>query len=208
MLARRVWIGGKDRGLHSTRSVDPFFWSLVYRTVHLSNGCAHICYHNGIDEAWSSSQHASEQTGVEQLVLGLYIIRGDNISVVGELDEELDSNLDLTKLRAHPLKPGGKNSTGGYQCAINKFSIGLKCYIANEHQWLNSRNKRACILLYVSEVGCHAIGQSIAVTRVSFENIGHLSTILMAVVHCSYNSCGKDTFAADAAHKCKTALLT
>ncbi|CAJ1972880.1 unnamed protein product [Sphenostylis stenocarpa] len=43
--------------------------------------------------------------GVQQLVLGLYIIRGDNISVVGELDEDLDSSLDLSKLRAHPLKP-------------------------------------------------------------------------------------------------------
>lgn len=79
------------------------------------------------------------QEGVQQLVLGLYIIRGDNMyasflwssgpkfslsllfflsflplgtgcsvyfrSVVGELDEELDSSLDLSKLRAHPLKP-------------------------------------------------------------------------------------------------------
>ncbi|KAF6148573.1 hypothetical protein GIB67_042532 [Kingdonia uniflora] len=43
--------------------------------------------------------------GVQQLVLGLYIIRGDNISIVGEVDEELDANLDLSKLRAHPLKP-------------------------------------------------------------------------------------------------------
>ncbi|KAF8398634.1 hypothetical protein HHK36_014489 [Tetracentron sinense] len=47
----------------------------------------------------------STKEGVQQLVLGLYIIRGDNISIVGELDEELDSNLDLSKLRAHPLKP-------------------------------------------------------------------------------------------------------
>ncbi|XP_072969105.1 sm-like protein LSM8 isoform X1 [Typha angustifolia] len=47
----------------------------------------------------------STKEGVQQLVLGLYIIRGDNISVVGELDEELDANLDLSKLRAHPLKP-------------------------------------------------------------------------------------------------------
>ncbi|XP_010528614.1 PREDICTED: sm-like protein LSM8 isoform X1 [Tarenaya hassleriana] len=43
--------------------------------------------------------------GVQQLVLGLYIIRGDNISVIGELDEELDASLDFSKLRAHPLKP-------------------------------------------------------------------------------------------------------
>eukprot|EP00898_Chlorokybus_atmophyticus_P003215 jgi/Chlat1/3895/Chrsp26S04179 len=45
-----------------------------------------------------------ERAGVEQLVLGLYVIRGDNIAVVGELDEELDSNLDLNAIRAHPLK--------------------------------------------------------------------------------------------------------
>ncbi|XWS51905.1 hypothetical protein CRYUN_Cryun11dG0021900 [Craigia yunnanensis] len=33
----------------------------------------------------------STKEGVQQLVLDLYIIRGDNISVVGEPDEELDS---------------------------------------------------------------------------------------------------------------------
>ncbi|KAH0919584.1 hypothetical protein HID58_027244 [Brassica napus] len=43
--------------------------------------------------------------GVQQHVLGLYIIRGDNIGVIGELDEELDASLDFSKLRAHPLKP-------------------------------------------------------------------------------------------------------
>ncbi|VAH24008.1 unnamed protein product [Triticum turgidum subsp. durum] len=43
--------------------------------------------------------------GVQQLVLGLYIIRGDNIGVVGEVDEELDAALDMSKLRAQPLKP-------------------------------------------------------------------------------------------------------
>ncbi|KAG6789601.1 hypothetical protein POTOM_005707 [Populus tomentosa] len=47
----------------------------------------------------------STKEGVQQLVLGLYIIRGDNIGVVGELDEELDAHLDLSSLRAHPLKP-------------------------------------------------------------------------------------------------------
>ncbi|KAG0519562.1 hypothetical protein BDA96_09G274100 [Sorghum bicolor] len=46
----------------------------------------------------------SRKEGVQQLVLGLYIIRGDNI-VVGEVDEDLDSRLDMSKLRAHPLKP-------------------------------------------------------------------------------------------------------
>ncbi|KAL8200307.1 hypothetical protein R6Q57_011646 [Mikania cordata] len=47
----------------------------------------------------------STKEGVQQLVLGLYIIRGDNISIIGELDEEIDANLDLSEVRAHPLKP-------------------------------------------------------------------------------------------------------
>ncbi|CAM0909269.1 unnamed protein product [Alopecurus aequalis] len=47
----------------------------------------------------------STKEGVQQLVLGLYIIRGDNIGVVGEVDEELDAALDMSKLRAQPLKP-------------------------------------------------------------------------------------------------------
>ncbi|KAM7267475.1 hypothetical protein ACFE04_009641 [Oxalis oulophora] len=58
----------------------------------------------------------STKEGVQQLVLGLYIIRGDNISVVGEIDHDLDESLDLSALRAHPLKPyerfAGLNSTG------------------------------------------------------------------------------------------------
>lgn len=36
-------------------------------------------------------------------MLGLYIIRGDNIAVIGEIDEEADSNLDLSSIRADPL---------------------------------------------------------------------------------------------------------
>ncbi|ONI09576.1 hypothetical protein PRUPE_5G245700 [Prunus persica] len=43
--------------------------------------------------------------GVQQLVLGLYIIRGDNISIVGELDADLDSTVDWSNMKAYPLKP-------------------------------------------------------------------------------------------------------
>ncbi|XP_046666630.1 U6 snRNA-associated Sm-like protein LSm8 [Homalodisca vitripennis] len=43
--------------------------------------------------------------GVEQVVLGLHIIRGDNIAVVGELDDSIDSRLDLNNLRAEPIGP-------------------------------------------------------------------------------------------------------
>ncbi|XP_077982383.1 U6 snRNA-associated Sm-like protein LSm8 [Glandiceps talaboti] len=47
----------------------------------------------------------SSTQGVEQVVLGLYIIRGDNIAVVGEIDEDTDSSLDLTNIKAEPLNP-------------------------------------------------------------------------------------------------------
>ncbi|CAK7330561.1 unnamed protein product [Dovyalis caffra] len=35
----------------------------------------------------------------------VYSTKADPISIVGELDEELDAHLDLSSLRAHPLKP-------------------------------------------------------------------------------------------------------
>ncbi|KAL9261753.1 Sm-like protein [Drosera capensis] len=47
----------------------------------------------------------STQQGVEDIVLGLYIIRGDNISIIGELDAELDESINRKVLRGHPLKP-------------------------------------------------------------------------------------------------------
>ena len=40
-----------------------------------------------------------------EVVLGLYIIRGDNIAVVGELDEAVDAQTDWDVIRADPLKP-------------------------------------------------------------------------------------------------------
>jgi len=43
--------------------------------------------------------------GVEQVVLGLYIIRGDNVAIIGEVDQTLDKKLDFSSLKAEPLKP-------------------------------------------------------------------------------------------------------
>ena len=47
----------------------------------------------------------SPDEGVEQVVLGLYIIRGDNIAIIGELDLELDAAIDLSEVTAEPLRP-------------------------------------------------------------------------------------------------------
>jgi len=47
----------------------------------------------------------SSDQGVEQVALGLYIIRGDNVAVVGEVDDGTDSALDFENMRAAPLNP-------------------------------------------------------------------------------------------------------
>ena len=47
----------------------------------------------------------SSEAGVEQVVLGLYIVRGDNIAVVAEIDEEADAELALDEIVAEPLRP-------------------------------------------------------------------------------------------------------
>jgi U6 snRNA-associated Sm-like protein LSm8 len=47
----------------------------------------------------------SMANGVEQITLGLHIIRGDNIAVIGELDEDVDARLDMTALKAEQLTP-------------------------------------------------------------------------------------------------------
>lgn len=47
----------------------------------------------------------SETSGVSQIPLGLYIVRGDNVAVIGEVDEGMDRQLDLDRLRAAPLQP-------------------------------------------------------------------------------------------------------
>eukprot|EP00795_Rhopilema_esculentum_P002372 gene2372-18015_t len=47
----------------------------------------------------------SSTTGIEQVVLGLYIVRGDNVAIVGEIDDDVDSGLDLGNVKAEPLNP-------------------------------------------------------------------------------------------------------
>uniref|UniRef100_A0A914XDU1 U6 snRNA-associated Sm-like protein LSm8 n=1 Tax=Plectus sambesii TaxID=2011161 RepID=A0A914XDU1_9BILA len=47
----------------------------------------------------------STQAGIEQVPLGLYIIRGDNVALIGELDEDIDKRLDFANIKAEPLGP-------------------------------------------------------------------------------------------------------
>lgn len=45
----------------------------------------------------------STSTGIEQVILGLYIVRGDNVAIIGEIDDDLDRDLDMPNVRAEPL---------------------------------------------------------------------------------------------------------
>mmetsp|Transcript_4690 Transcript_4690/g.11172 ORF Transcript_4690/g.11172 Transcript_4690/m.11172 type:complete len:100 (+) Transcript_4690:40-339(+) len=46
----------------------------------------------------------SKEQGVEKVPLGLYIVRGDNIAIIGELDEDVDGQTDWKAVLADPLK--------------------------------------------------------------------------------------------------------
>ena len=47
----------------------------------------------------------SVESGVEMAPVGLYVVRGDNVALVGDVDEELDQKLDLSAIRAKGLAP-------------------------------------------------------------------------------------------------------
>lgn len=53
--------------------------------------------------AGSTERVFSIDEPVEQVPLGLYLIRGDNISIVGEMDTAKDKATDLSSLRADPI---------------------------------------------------------------------------------------------------------
>jgi len=47
----------------------------------------------------------SMDEGVEEVPLGLYLVKGDMIIMIGEIDEERDSAIDLSTIRADPIQP-------------------------------------------------------------------------------------------------------
>ncbi len=46
----------------------------------------------------------SEIDGVEFIDLGLFLIRGENVGVFGEIDQIVESELDFTKIKSEPIK--------------------------------------------------------------------------------------------------------
>ncbi|PAV15428.1 Sm-like ribonucleo [Pyrrhoderma noxium] len=58
-----------------------------------------IVLSNSIERVYSMDE------GVEEVPLGLYLVKGDQILLIGELDEALDKAVDLSKVRADPIAP-------------------------------------------------------------------------------------------------------
>ncbi len=44
------------------------------------------------------------KVGVDEIALGLYLLRGDCIAIVGQVDDEADSKIDLKTVKGVPLK--------------------------------------------------------------------------------------------------------
>ncbi|EIW78336.1 Sm-like ribonucleo protein [Coniophora puteana RWD-64-598 SS2] len=47
----------------------------------------------------------SLEEGVEEIPLGLYLVKGDMIVLIGEIDDAVDSSVDLSTIRAEPIPP-------------------------------------------------------------------------------------------------------
>lgn len=46
----------------------------------------------------------SEETGVKFEKMGLYMLRGDNIAIIGEIDPEIEKNIYYDKIKGAKLK--------------------------------------------------------------------------------------------------------
>eukprot|EP00906_Rhabdomonas_costata_P006852 RCo009926 len=94
-----------------SQALEPFVDKLV---SCLTNDGRHIvgtlrgfdqCVNLVLEE--SQERVYSATAGVEEVALGLYIIRGDNLAVIGLVDEAADAALQQTfsDIRCEPLKP-------------------------------------------------------------------------------------------------------
>ena len=52
----------------------------------------------------ASERVYSEDSDPEIVPLGLYVIRGDNVAIISDRDEEKEASVKLSEVRAEPLK--------------------------------------------------------------------------------------------------------
>ena len=79
-------------------------------TVFTSEGRVIVGTLKGFDQTINlilddSHERVYTTAGVEQVTLGLYIVRGDNVALIGEVDEEVDKKIDFTEIHVDPLGP-------------------------------------------------------------------------------------------------------
>eukprot|EP00382_Lankesteria_abbotti_P004653 CAMPEP_0113849722 /NCGR_PEP_ID=MMETSP0372-20130328/3341_1 /TAXON_ID=340204 /ORGANISM="Lankesteria abbotti" /LENGTH=96 /DNA_ID=CAMNT_0000819649 /DNA_START=40 /DNA_END=330 /DNA_ORIENTATION=+ /assembly_acc=CAM_ASM_000359 len=92
-----------------TTILDPLVGRLI--NVITKDGRVFVGKLRGFDQATNlvlESCHErvfSEDASVDKVQLGLYLLRGDCTAVVGEIDEDVDWTMDLSLIRAAPLKP-------------------------------------------------------------------------------------------------------
>jgi U6 snRNA-associated Sm-like protein LSm8 len=89
-----------------------FLETFINRLVHVitTDGRVIVGFLRGFDQTTniileSATERVYTCEGVEVEPLGLYILRGDNIVVVGEIDAELDAALELDSIKALPIAP-------------------------------------------------------------------------------------------------------
>ncbi|KAG2427695.1 hypothetical protein HYH02_014527 [Chlamydomonas schloesseri] len=81
-------------------------------TVITNDGKHYVGLLRGYDQTWNlllqecQERVYSAKSGVQIIQNpGIYCIRGDNVAIVGEVDEEADAAMDLSAIRAAPLVP-------------------------------------------------------------------------------------------------------
>ena len=80
-------------------------------TVLTCDGRVFIGMLQGFDQATNviltqcEEREFSKDDAPQTHYYGLYVIRGDNIAVIGEIDEDVDKQVDYETIRADPLKP-------------------------------------------------------------------------------------------------------
>jgi hypothetical protein len=79
--------------------------NLVLQTCHERVFSAVRTYCHAPTRSLTVQLLLSAQDGVELVPLGLYVVRGDNVALVGLVDVTADKAIDFSTLRAAPLKP-------------------------------------------------------------------------------------------------------
>ncbi|EGR27754.1 U6 snRNA-associated SM protein LSM8, putative [Ichthyophthirius multifiliis] len=86
---------------------------LLFKKVQIvtSDGRILVGILKGLDQALNSvlsectERVYSLEQGVQFNKIGLYVLRGDNVCLIGELDEDIEQNIAYENVKCAPLRP-------------------------------------------------------------------------------------------------------